>query len=189
MSKRRIHEGGFRKNDYKDNGYFYDDSAKKHLTKICDYIYKIESRLGDTHTPYYECVGKIMDILSEYGINPSWTVNESITRHKNKQLYNIIKESVKKVLKEWESDEQPESINIDGKYSFGNLNVIIKGCAWGTPVIEYKANNRYGTTEHGTSQGSKSEKFMMIFNDIYQKTQNKEESIYQTAIQVFNIKL
>lgn len=105
MSKRRINEGGFRKDDYKDNGYFHDDSAKKHLTKICDYIYKIESRLGDTHTPYYECVGKIMDILSEYGINPSWTVNESITRHNNKQLHNIIKESVKNILKERTKNE------------------------------------------------------------------------------------
>jgi hypothetical protein len=105
---------------------------------------------------------------------------KKLVRLTESDLHKIIKESVNKVLCEWECDERPKAMNIDGKYSFKNLEVIIRGSSWGTPKIEYSTPH-----EGNTAQGLWGSKFMEFFNNFYQETQDKEQSIYQTVLKLF----
>lgn len=95
-------------------------------------------------------------------------------------LHRIIKESVTKVLNEEWHDPRTSFESIDGKYSFKNLEVIIRGSHWGEPRIEYRTPH-----EGSTHQGLWGRKFMELYTKFYQETQDKEQSIYKATVQLF----
>ena len=65
-------------------------------------------------------------------------------------------------------------MNIDGKHTIGNSEVIIQGSQFGTPNIEI--NSRDCST---VLRGMMSELFMERFNKMYQETQDIETAIGQ----------
>ena len=86
-------------------------------------------------------------------------------------LHKVVKESVKKILREWSS---PTAMNIDGKHIIGNTEVVIQGSKYGTPNISITSSDLSTTL-----RGSMSELFMERFNKIYQETQDIEMAIGQ----------
>ncbi len=109
---------------------------------------------------------------------------KQLIRLTESDLHKIIKESVNRILNEWECDERPQEMNIDGKYNFGNIEVIIRGTSMGIPRIEYRTAH-----EGNQAQGLWGQKFMEVFKNFYQQTQDKEKSIQQAVMQVFKPRL